>query len=320
MASARRVGTSENVNTYGTGGRNYTSLATWEAATDNDLVTATQSEVLECYDDAASFDDKWVAWQGATTNSSYFRIVRPAAGEGHDGTPTVGVWFKYTTAANGYIVNEDYGSFQDCIVTQNINSGSNRYTASAAKATSDLIGIICWDSVNSGAGSSRGIIASLGSAIVCLADNSEDWNFWDGGNSQGGSFLNCTSIDAGGNGFHISASSTNTWKNCLSHNSGSSDFAGTAGTQDYNAASDATANGANSRDSQTFTFVDATNHDYQLASGDAGAKDYGVDLSGTFDDDLAGATWVVSWDIGCLQAAAAAGGTILPQMMAHHGG
>ena len=67
MASSRLTATNENISTYGAGGfgRDYTSLGTWESATDIDLVTAAQSEVLECYDDAASFDDR-LTFAGAT--------------------------------------------------------------------------------------------------------------------------------------------------------------------------------------------------------------------------------------------------------------
>ena len=97
MASARKTATNEHISTYGNATRNYTSMVTWEADTDIDLVTATQSEVLECYDDADSFDD-YCPLLGATTNSSYFRIVRPASGQGHDGTPNNG--FNIANTAN----------------------------------------------------------------------------------------------------------------------------------------------------------------------------------------------------------------------------
>jgi hypothetical protein len=68
----------------------------------------------------------------------------------------------------------------------------------------------------------------------------------------------------------------------------------------YNASSDATATGAQSRTSQTFTYVTAGS-DYHLAAGDTGAKTYGTDLSGDgtypFSDDFDGDTRS-AWDIG----------------------
>ena len=58
------------------------------------------------------------------------------------------------------------------------------------------------------------------------------------------------------------------------------DFSSAFGTgSDYNASSDTSAPGASARISQTFTFANAGSKDYHLASGDAGAKTYGADLS-----------------------------------------
>lgn len=70
-------------------------------------------------------------------------------------------------------------------------------------------------------------------------------------------------------------------------------------SSNYNAsdlASDAP--GANSRNSQTFTFVDADNGDYHLAATDGGARDYGTNLSASFTTDIDGQTRSGTWDIG----------------------
>jgi hypothetical protein len=69
----------------------------------------------------------------------------------------------------------------------------------------------------------------------------------------------------------------------------------------YNASSLASdAPGANSRNSQTFTFVNEAGDDFHLASTDAGARDYGTSDpgSGLFSDDIDGETRSGSWDIG----------------------
>ena len=64
---------------------------------------------------------------------------------------------------------------------------------------------------------------------------------------------------------------------------------------------DASAPGT-SLDNKTISFVDATNWDYHLASGDTSAKDAGTDLSADafwpFSTDGDGATRYASWDIG----------------------
>jgi hypothetical protein len=302
MASSRRTGTNENISTAGDGTRNYSSFAGWEAATDNDLVSATQSEILECYDDAASYGWPLNA-NGATTDSSYFRIIRPATGEGHDATPNNG----FNIVAGGTVSvlqpREAYFSLQDMVITATQNHGNTRYGIYSNVNLPDVIGCIVYDCDNSGAGTLIGLGTNQNgvSFINCLSIRNESWGFNCINNNI---CYNCTAISNGAEGFHTSAGSP-TWRNCLGDNNTTADFT-TGGSQDYNAASDTSANGPNSRDSQTFTYVDSGNDDYQLASGDAGAKDYGTDLSGTFDDDLAGATWSGTWDIGCLQAAAAA--------------
>lgn len=77
------------------------------------------------------------------------------------------------------------------------------------------------------------------------------------------------------------------------------DFADIIGTENYNSTNRATGlTGANSRESQTFTYNDSGSGDYQITSDDTGAKGYGDDLSADFTDDIEGTTRTVPWDIG----------------------
>jgi len=89
---------------------------------------------------------------------------------------------------------------------------------------------------------------------------------------------------------------------------------GTHGTSDYNASDRSTAfGGVHDRVSQAFTFVNAAAAppQYQLASGDAGAKGFGEVLSSDSADpysvDITGTTRTTPWDIGAFIAAAASG-------------
>lgn len=97
---------------------------------------------------------------------------------------------------------------------------------------------------------------------------------------------------------------TTVMKNCLGSGSSGNDFTGT-GTSNNNASEDTTAPGTDSRVSQTFTFVGAS--DWHLGAADAGARTYGADLSGdagwAFSDDFDGVTRVAPWDIGADQVA-----------------
>lgn len=61
---------------------------------------------------------------------------------------------------------------------------------------------------------------------------------------------------------------------------------------------------------QTFTFLDAVNHDYRLSGSDTGAKGYGTDLSEDancpFSVDVTGTARPATWDIGADQSPSSA--------------
>lgn len=300
MASSRITGTNENISTYGTVGRDYSVLATWEAATDNDLVTATTSEVLECYADAATFDD-FVVLDGATTNSSYFRIIRPAAGEGHNGTPSTGVHFSITSANHVVSIVEDNSCVQDIIMTLTMNDAATRHGISLSGSSTKAIGCIVAAATNAGAGGSSAFSTQTGSGqlmVNCLAIGAKTDGFTL--NSESYTY-NCTAVSNTDDGFDANAA-TAVAKNCLSYGNSGSDFEGTfaAGTTN-NAAEDATAPGTVTYQSQTFTFVAAASNDYHLHRNDLGAKFRGTNLSADatfpFDDDIDGDT-ITNWSIG----------------------
>jgi hypothetical protein len=328
MASSRKSGTNEHISTYGNATRNYTSLATWEADTDNDLVTLAKSEVLECYDDAASFND-CVTLDGTITNASYFRIIRPASGQGHDGTPNNGVWFNSTTNADLFTISESFTSIQDIIGTLTINGTTDRNVFVSTVDNGHFAGDIAWNGNNAGTGGIYGFNAKTavnGTIFInCLAKGNETRGFnaiaITGATSY---FYNCTAY-GNNNGFVIgSAAGTGTtvWTNCLSTANTSHDFIDTNTganviTATYNASGDATADdwgGAGNRINQTFTFANTAIDDYHLASNDAGARNYGTDLSSNpgypFNDDIDKQTrpGETAWDIGADEYVPAVGG------------
>jgi len=337
-ASSRRTATNENVSTYGVtcdGTCDYTEgeLPNWEADTDIDLVTATQSEVLECYDDAASFDDCDFL-DGATTDSSYFRIIRPASGQGHDGTQNNGVTF----AGGGKIGNlfgtvEDYSQTQDLIFNFTYTSSTSDYAVYSiwGGTHAAVVGCIIHGLDSTIAGKRVIGFKASGAGVVgyfvnCLVNDTtqhaDERNF--AVILATGNFYNCSSVD-GGFGF-VSYSGTMNCINCLSHNSSDLDFfQGGTNTLNYCASEDATANdwdnggSGNNQINQTFTFEGAA--DIHLAAGDSGAKDLGTDLSATgdyqFDDDIDGTTRSGTWDIG-FDEYVAAGGSIVPLLMQYY--
>ena len=299
MATSRRKATNENISTYGGAGqgRDYTALTTWETATDIDLVAAAQSEALECYDDVAEFNDH-VVLGGAQTNSSYFRILRPAGTigtgnwEGHDGTPNNGLKFHNQGTTSCFDIAESNSSIQDLIVQYtNPDIGDNKIAIIADGGSNLLVGIIGIDFAGAD-GLVRGIrLETGGIAVNCININCDSWGFEC--NAGTCYFYNCNMLNNGSDGY-FDGGGTATMKNCLSDGNGNEDFdsGGTYSNSGINASGDATAPGSSARHNQTFTFVNAGNNDYHLASNDAGAMGFGGDLSadGTFafDDDIDG--------------------------------
>lgn len=295
MVSSRRIATNENISTYGGATRDYTALATWEAATDIDLVSATQSEVLECYDDVASFDDA-IAMEDAICNSSYFRIMRPASGEGHDGTSNNGFTIINTTDVGALGIAETYSQIQDIICKSSINSSANRVVFYSNGLNSAIIGCICFDSVNSGTGSILYAFSfsnpGVGYIINCLADNSEKDGFRIVHITGPVRFYSCTSVNNGRYGFINEDNSTSiVVKNCCSSGNSTADWGDLGGGWTK---STCTAEGANP------TYVNVGGNDFHLAEGDTVCKGNGTNLSSdsgyAFDDDIDGDTRSV-WDI-----------------------
>jgi hypothetical protein len=305
VASSRITGTNENVSTYGGSGlgRDYTTLATWEADTDNNLVFLTQSEVLECYADE-DFDD-YVELAGATTNGSYFRIVRPASGEGHDGTPNTGVTFASTTDTYGFYVNEAYSSVQDLIVALDINSSTTRVSISCSgSAYASFIGILAIGGTNSGSGGVNGIqwgqTPNPQYVINCIAAGLDGDGFIGSGASNTPYVYNCLSIDNTGYGFTTVACNNSYFKNCISTGNGT--------TNQFTAQTYGTCHTTTCYVSQTSPqFRDASVSDYHISDLDLvrppGVALYGkgTDLSAdanfAFDDDIDGDPRV-EWSIG----------------------
>jgi len=336
MASSRRLPLAYNTSTYGDVTRDYQvgELTVWEAATDIDLVTATAGEILDCYDDAASFDD-YVAIAGATTNSSYFRVIRPAgvkgqaSWQGHDGTPNNGVTFICATDVNIFGLQENYSQVQDVIAKVSVASGISIRYAFAQTSLCNLsafVGCIAYDCLIGDTGIGQGFAmagaaSNIGFAVDCLAHNCEGDGFRTSSFVVGGGgyLYNCTSTNNGTYGFRMlgnQASGIHIRTNCLASSNTTADFSdGTTNaptrTVTYCASGDDTADdlgGAGNRISTdgTLVYVNSGGDDFHLAPNDTRTKDWGTDLSadGTyaFDDDIdwskrpCGSAWDISFD------------------------
>lgn len=316
MASSRILPTlvAGHTKTYGDVTRDYQvgEMSVWESDTDIDLSIANSGEVLDCYDDAASFNESGIVIAGATnTNATRFRLIRAPVGQCHDGTPNNGFTISTTTNAIIIDIQETYAQIWDLIIIGAFNSASNYAACRMANPgnTGKYVGIIA-KATNAGTGEGRGILINAviinSMAINCLAYECKTYGF----NILAASgitnrALNCTAINCG-MGFSIgqgATAGTVVLTNCIGQDNASGDFISDGLVTEnvtYCLSKDATADdwgGAGNLINKDLGFANEAGDDWHLASTDTDAINAGIDLSATFDDDI-DFTVRASWDIG----------------------
>lgn len=315
MASSRQTPNTPNTSTYGSG-KDYTEgqLSNWEAATDTDLVTATAGEILDVYKEGAAgglWDETPTVFVGATTNSSYYRLIRAVAADMHSGIPADdGSVPGFRTSTDGSLIEIDGESnfhVSDITLKMTITgAGSFYYALRTFDDETYFVGCMVIDSTITneylyGIGAAAGAGTNV-YVINCLVHNIAG----EAGilSSYNGDIFcyNCTVVDS--NVSFSRTAGTATARNCGSSTAGT-DFDGTW-TQQTN-------------DVDTPSFVDSGNDDFHLQSGDTEWKDNGTDLSAdsdfAFDDDIDEEARSGSWDIG-FDEVVAVGGLSIPVAMA----
>lgn len=297
MASSRRAPTSDNISTYhsaGTGSPDYTSMGTWEAATDNDLVTATQGETLLVWN--GTHDDN-VALLGATVNSSYFRRIigdTGSPGVHHGGLRGMGSILSTTyDSGNPVSLDEQYASIQDLCMTGALNSANARYLIDMSEANQDVVGCVIYGLSNAGAGTFRTIVNRNpdNSIINTIIENCEGnagvgdlYNIQSSGTPLNVS--NCTFYGTGALGVRADTANLTKFTNVILDGytvcvSGTISSSGS----DYMLTSDSTAVGANSVTTGNPAYVNEGGNDYHLATGDTSGAKTGVDPT-AYDEDI----------------------------------
>lgn len=294
-------------------GGTYTSQSAAEAGeqtANSNLVTADIFLIVEIRGTWSSADTTTMTWNGITTDATRYIEVRADAANTHSGIWDTG---KYRMAAGGTVIRCDTANvrFKGFQMETTTNTTTVLFRPQGLGITVDsclLRGAVVSTSaqlVSTTSGGNNCIfrnclfwVRSTGAGARALADASST----TGASWQ---FLNCTFIAGAAtqNLYEVQAgnSNTSTFKNCLASGFGAWKTGGALNAaSNYNAATMATATGgANDRVSQTFTFVNAAGGDFHLASGDAGAKDFGTDLSASgVTLDVDGATRTGTWDIG----------------------
>lgn len=282
------------------GGGDFTSLIAWQAASFRNLVASDEIERVICY---SGGNLGAVNLNGWTMDATHYMEIIAAPGEQHSG-----VWdyskAYITSTSNGLISNGPTDNvFIRGLQIELNNAPTTRYALRFAGA--NAAGIV--EKVllrRSGTAASQFGFSTTGNVAI---RNSIAYNF-DGANCIGflaqGSvpkFLNCTAYNCQTSYvFNFGAPYS---RNCLSAVSPNG-FISTVGDHDYHASDlPFDAPGTHSRNSQTFSFVDAAARDLHLLAVDQGAVGHGEDLSATFTDDIDGFTRVAPWDIGADQAA-----------------
>lgn len=293
-------------------GGDYSSLSNWEATEQGDLVAADEIRQAECY---AFQDTTAFTIDGSTTDATrYLRIYAAAGCEA--GMP----WrastdaYQLSPAGSGAVpralyVSDSYTRVERIQIEVRGNAVGASLSILYTDQPSRFLGCYFRQNGTDTGGYGRGGVVFEGEAIVvnCVcadvvsASGSPGDAFHAADPFTGVRFYNCTAVNSD-RGFRRNAG-TAVAKNCLAYNNSGLDFSGTFdAASDYNASEDTTAPGTNARVSQTFAFVNAAGGDWHLAIGDAGAKDFGTDLSAdanyAFNDDFDGVIRASLWDIG----------------------
>ena len=299
--SSRVLPVSYDEYTYNSaGGADYTSLALFEADTDIDLVAAMKGKVLTC---ASGVHDDSVTLSGATTNASYFRVIRAASGA--KGTPTSGVRFVkiITVGSNLFSIDETYASVQDIAIKLTSTNGSTAYAFCTTANYVSFIGCTAYDGYTMGTAVGFRITAVNPVYLInCLALNVDGDNTGSAGVMAGANLgtnqniyiYNSTVVECNHMGIYMTSRSgytTTTYlKNSIVQSNGTNLYAYGAGTETWSPTTNATSGVTFAADG------------YHLDSTDTVAINNGTDLSTdgvfAFDDDIDGGTRS-DWDIGC---------------------
>lgn len=296
----------------------FTSLAAWQvdfggidfgAASSGDLVTANLTAVARIEGSWTQPDTTPLDLAGWTTDASHYIRIYTTPEARHHGTPNSGYRLQtsgdepiYSTAAYFRIEGLDIaGNTSDHLIYLNPN-------------TEEGVGEIhfCHNLIRgNGVNTASGLMSySLGGTL--LAWNNVIYGVGEPGytagiqTGRGTAYLYNNTIAGITSGFAIRSGGVVVAKNNLT-DAPETDFYGSFYPgSDFNASSDDSAPGFHSRLEQAFTFVNPAAGDFHLNAADAGARNYGLDLSNDpvnpIVDDIDGAARGGGWDIGVDEA------------------
>lgn len=289
----------------GASGRDYATIAAWEAATRLHLVSREEIRRGVLYDDA-DFSEQ-VVISGATTDSRRYRELVPATGQRYDPVRDSGVTITQAGAGATLTLGEDFARLTGVKVVSTYASSGTNACVSSTYSGIRVVGVVGVMASTTAAG--EGIVFYSGGTNArvrnCIAIGNSNTAGASKGfivEGAGSKVQNCAAIrirrGTTGTGFKDSGAGGVLFENCAC---GSSDiaFSVTTGWQNHNASFDTTASGPGAV--QSFTpanvWTDSTNNDLRLVAGGV-LVNAGFNLSLDFTDDITGASRTGTWEIG----------------------
>jgi len=298
----------EILKTLKASGGDYSSMVTWEATEQTDLVTDGDNHVLECYDDWVNGVDgsSELVIDGWIPDATHDIVIRTPLSERHDGTPTTGFFKAYTANWARLSPSDPYITLEGIMVKKDaVRLGDLVYAQGGGGIGSGAL--IVRECVLDGfdTTSYAGLYAKTG---AIEARNTVIVNCNSGVNRDNFDYLVLENVTIANCAIGISDASTGTgsiYKNVLIYNCTTPVEASEQGTFTY-CSTDGSAlpSGTGNITSQTFTFTDSANDDFSLTSSDSGARENGTSISGSFTDDIIGTSRPqgTNWDIGAFEA------------------
>lgn len=280
------------------GGGDYTALIAWNSARRRDLVALDEIERAECYSGNVGSTNVF----GWTMDATRYAEIVVAAGHQH-----AGKWDTskcYMLAGVNGINIIDVGSLHLRVRGLQIQHNASLNSLYGIRCTPAGFAGIIEQCIIRRTGTGLGLVG------IAVTGGVVRNNWVDGYDMSGGvGFFNLpgaatkyfnNTATRNTRGFSFAAGSPTSRNNLAALNADG--FFGALGDHDYNASDLANdAPGANSRNSQTFTFADPSGGDYHLRITDQGATGHGQDLSLLFADDIDAQPRIGRWDIGADQ-------------------
>lgn len=187
----------------GGGNPDYSVVATWEAASDNDLAAYTGPVVLDCYDSQDHSTSAQILLGGATnTSATAHREIRSSANCANPWTGKKGTGANFfNTGATGcvFLSSEGYVVLVDLYGKITSNSTSGYFAFSFEGVANRAINCVAGDCTNIGTGVSGGFRLLYANNLLCynciaLGCDGTGFYSYDFGSGDVMAFISCTAL------------------------------------------------------------------------------------------------------------------------------